>query len=232
MAPIQKRKQIRRARKAAIHVKVVKCNGSAYVKKIPLLCNRVGSIPLERSADTLEDWSHLGLSSLCNGRQPRPSQTTAADSAFDKEHLSSEYSARKRREESSWEAARDGLQRAFVAQQFLPHNKMCCACEVFKRPLKMAVCRCQDCGPEQHFCLDCATSLHNNRNHFHVLELWKVIHYIIAICIFYLCLSSYDNHQESTVKTGNLLSLHVPSCKMYRSKTVLLDKIINIQIQQ
>ena len=52
----------------------------------------------------------------------------------------------------------------------------------------MAVCRCQDCGPEQHFCLDCATSLHNNRNNFHVLELWKVIHYIIVICIFYVAL--------------------------------------------
>ena len=100
-------------------MRVVKCNGSAYVKKMLLLCNRVGSIPLEGRAQTQEDWSHLGLSSSCNGGQPRPSQNTAADSASDKEHLSIEYSIRKRREESTWEVARDGLQRAFV------HNNFC-----------------------------------------------------------------------------------------------------------
>lgn len=86
-----------------------------------------------------------------------------------------QYKLKKIREESGWEKSRERLQRAFVWQQYLPEGTPCCACGDHGRsPANEAVCRCCDCGWEQWLCLECATMLHNKRNMFHVLEIWKV----------------------------------------------------------
>ena len=54
MAPIQRRKNIRRIRQATISVKVVRTNGKSKSKKIPLLVNRRDK-RVDVSLDTNDD---------------------------------------------------------------------------------------------------------------------------------------------------------------------------------
>eukprot|EP00795_Rhopilema_esculentum_P007287 gene7287-12983_t len=180
MAPVRKKRNYCRARIPTISVKVVKCNGASKVRKIPLTCNR----PALTSAKKREaEWPNLRLD-----QQPPPSESLPpcephgydnetdiiANRCAQENSQATSYSTRKRREETAWENSRQKLQEAFVSQQFLPNSTICTACEDFGRRLpNMAVCRCKDCGWKQVFCLSCATSIHSDRNLFHVLEIWK-----------------------------------------------------------
>ena len=89
----------------------------------------------------------------------------------------SNYTKRKLREGKAWEEMRENLRSSFIQQQFLPEDTICKGCMQSSSGStnpRRAVCRCQDCGWQQYFCLECATVLHSNSNMFHVLEIWKV----------------------------------------------------------
>lgn len=84
------------------------------------------------------------------------------------------YERRKMREESCWENMREKLQKVHVNQQYLATDTVCVICVDENIKPRKAVCRCQDCGWQQNFCIQCATAIHSNKNMFHILELWKV----------------------------------------------------------
>ncbi|XP_065071580.1 uncharacterized protein LOC135696194 isoform X2 [Rhopilema esculentum] len=84
------------------------------------------------------------------------------------------YKARKLREETCWESIREKLKLAFLSQQYLATDAFCVVClDTNPTEPRKAVCRCEDCGWQQNFCIDCASATHKNKNLFHILELWK-----------------------------------------------------------
>ena len=96
-----------------------------------------------------------------------------------------EYERRLLREEGAWEKMRSRLRSSHVKQQFLPDNSPCVECTQEGHAIpKTAVYRCQDCGPGQFYCHDCATSLHRTRNFFHILELWRVSNNTFMIWVY------------------------------------------------
>ena len=70
----------------------------------------------------------------------------------------------------NWEKIRSMLIKAYIEDNSLGDNAMCCVCGN-----EEACIRCQYCGPRQYFCDTCALTVHEHRNQFHVMEKWMVI---------------------------------------------------------
>lgn len=68
----------------------------------------------------------------------------------------------------NWTNLRPKLLSAFVDSLAIPVGALCLECQ------EAAVARCKECGPNQILCRPCAGKVHENRNQFHVLELWQV----------------------------------------------------------
>ena len=60
---------------------------------------------------------------------------------------------------------REALLQARIEHEAFSGETNCVECQA-----NLAVCRCQDCGPRQLFCLDCAKQLHEHEIIFAVLK--------------------------------------------------------------
>lgn len=69
-----------------------------------------------------------------------------------------------------WTDIREDVLKAYSKVSHIPGGQECVVCRQVE-----AVLRCEHCGPRQYYCLACGHAMHENRNYFHVLELWKVI---------------------------------------------------------
>ena len=77
------------------------------------------------------------------------------------------YVKRKIKAAEQWEEVRAGVQKIILCRHSLDENAVCLNCQ------KLAVVRCQQCGPYQ-YCVDCSNELHHSRNFHHSPEIWKV----------------------------------------------------------
>ena len=93
--------------------------------------------------------------------------TSSVSTSLSRHHL------RRIKENNSWIAIRQNiLQGRLEEEAFVCDSEGWTECvECHKNA---AICRCLDCGSNQYFCLDCSKSLHEKRNHFHLLETFKV----------------------------------------------------------
>eukprot|EP00794_Sanderia_malayensis_P012443 gene12443-13729_t len=102
-----------------------------------------------------------------------PSEEDGKKKGANKCHTFNAYEQRKFREESCWENITERIKMAYVSQEYVPADTACVVCIDQSTKPRKAVCRCQDCGWQQNYCIECATATHNNKNMFHVLEIWK-----------------------------------------------------------
>jgi hypothetical protein len=81
----------------------------------------------------------------------------------------SRHQCRRLKEYARWEDIRETLLNCRIEETaFFPGDVECFDCE------SDAEIRCMDCGHDVYFCETCARKSHNGRNHFHVLEYFKV----------------------------------------------------------
>ena len=89
----------------------------------------------------------------------------------------SRYERRKVKEGEWWKALQDELVKTYIENSAMLPQQICVKCVEDGRPestLPIAEIRCLDCAPNQYFCHYCAEKLHQTRNLFHVVEVWKV----------------------------------------------------------
>ncbi|XP_028409444.1 uncharacterized protein LOC114532053 [Dendronephthya gigantea] len=80
----------------------------------------------------------------------------------------SRYHLRRVKEYHSWEDVRGSFLQARIEEEAFCDESICIECYN-----NFAVCRCVDCGPRQLFCINCAKTIHEQRNVFHLLEIFK-----------------------------------------------------------
>ena len=92
----------------------------------------------------------------------------------------STYERRRIKEAENWGSLQDVLVEACIETSAMPPNQRCVACLEDGKSNRSKI-RCQDCGPNQFFCHECAEKLHTTRNLFHVVEVWKVTSFLYCI---------------------------------------------------
>ena len=73
-----------------------------------------------------------------------------------------------------WEKLRMSMLLSAVESSAMPVDQTCLLCS------KLAVFRCQECGPLIYYCYECFSKQHEKVNFFHIAEKWEVI--ILIIC--------------------------------------------------
>ena len=112
---------------------------------------------------SLHDQDH-NVADMCDS-DPEVVSTNSPNQSCD----FSQHQFRRLKEYARWEDIRETLLNCRIEEPaFFPGDIECCDCE------SDADIRCVDCGHDVYFCETCARKSHNGRNHFHVLEYFKV----------------------------------------------------------
>lgn len=169
---------VKRFRTASFAVKVC-MPGKTRTKKIALRVQRnFRSICAEKEENSQDNEGHDDFAGTSRQITPDTHDNNSEpgrEDGHDEIKNLNEYERRLLREEGAWEKMRSKLRSSHVKQQYLSEDFPCRECTQEGRAIpKAAVYRCQDCGPGQFYCHDCATSLHGTRNFFHILEVWRV----------------------------------------------------------
>ena len=154
----------KRFRPCKVCVSTKGTKGRRIVKSVPVKVNkycRVSNKPVDSSCEAESDSLSLATEEISIDKDIVENKTAAQ---LSKHHL------RRVKEYNSWEDIRKGLLQARIEEEAFSCETIKCV-ECLE---SLAICRCQDCGPRQMFCLDCAKQLHEKRNYFHSLEIFKV----------------------------------------------------------
>ena len=106
------------------------------------------------------------------------------DENQEEQNTRSRYERRKVKEGECWKALQDELVKTYIENSAMLPQQICAKCVEDVQPestLPIAEIRCLDCGPNQFFFHHCAEKLHQTRNLFHVVEVWKVKRLIVLL---------------------------------------------------
>ena len=154
----------KRFKPCKVRVNTKDTKGRTITRRVPLKINSYSLISSNLVSSSGE--SVCGADSLSfTTEEPSASQDVGVGGSaqLSRHHL------RRVKEYNSWEVMREALLQARIEEEAFSGEANCVECQG-----NLAVCRCQDCGPRQLFCLDCAKKLHATRNYFHCLEIFQV----------------------------------------------------------
>ena len=159
---------IKRFKPCKVRVNTKGTKGRTITRRVPLKVNHYSSNSVvSSSGESVHEANSLSLTT----EEPTIGYDTDGSAQLSRHHL------RRVKEYSSWEVMREALLQARIEHEAFSGEADCVECQA-----NLAVCRCQDCGPRQLFCLDCAKQLHETRNYFHCLEIFKVNRSFFVIC--------------------------------------------------
>ena len=169
----------KRFKSCSVRIASVSTSGKKRARTINLTASDSSS--QNQKPDVYKETSHVQDDDVADMYDPEVLSTNSPSQPSD----FSQHQCRRMKEYARWEDIREALLNCRIEEAaFFPGDIECCDCE------SDAEIRCVDCGHDVYFCETCAKKSHNGRNHFHVLEYFKVYVYIyvyIYVCI-YVCI--------------------------------------------
>ena len=81
---------------------------------------------------------------------------------------------------SGWQKIQNNILETITELAAMPPGQTCLNCE------KLAIFRCQQCGPMGFFCQECFQAYHKYVNIFHIPERWEVLACLPCTCTYYV----------------------------------------------